>query len=156
MIRRPPRSTPKPSSAASDVYKRQVERAAGKAGELTFGKIPSVIPSIQPVDRKTAVDEDWTLQVRRGETASARLVIKRKKGFTKEVSFGKEDAGRNASAGVYVDNIGLSGLIVLKDSNERVFYVTADISADPGKRSFYVKANVDGGVTSHPITVEVK
>ena len=25
MIRRPPRSTPKPSSAASDVYKRQIE-----------------------------------------------------------------------------------------------------------------------------------
>ena len=142
--------------AWADVNGRKVERAAGKAGELTFGVIPSVIPSIQPVDRKTAVDEDWTLQVRRGETASARLVIKRKKGFTKEVSFGKEDAGRNASAGVYVDNIGLSGLIVLKDSSERVFYVTADISADPGKRSFYVKANVDGGVTSHPITVEVK
>ena len=29
MIRRPPRSTPKPSSAASDVYKRQVWIGAG-------------------------------------------------------------------------------------------------------------------------------
>ena len=29
MIRRPPRSTPKPSSAASDVYKRQVKDRAG-------------------------------------------------------------------------------------------------------------------------------
>ena len=29
MIRRPPRSTPKPSSAASDVYKRQVLRCGG-------------------------------------------------------------------------------------------------------------------------------
>ena len=28
MMRRPPRSTPKPSSAASDVYKRQVEELA--------------------------------------------------------------------------------------------------------------------------------
>ena len=33
MIRRPPRSTPKPSSAASDVYKRQGETPA--AGSLT-------------------------------------------------------------------------------------------------------------------------
>ena len=28
MIRRPPRSTPKPSSAASDVYKRQIQGSA--------------------------------------------------------------------------------------------------------------------------------
>ncbi|VTU61022.1 hypothetical protein AMBR_BLFENHAL_02864 [Lacticaseibacillus rhamnosus] len=34
MIRRPPRSTPKPSSAASDVYKRQL-------------KIVSYMPNIQ-------------------------------------------------------------------------------------------------------------
>jgi len=27
MKRRPPRSTPKPSSAASDVYKRQIQRS---------------------------------------------------------------------------------------------------------------------------------
>ena len=32
MIRRPPRSTPKPSSAASDVYKRQQWNAAFDAG----------------------------------------------------------------------------------------------------------------------------
>ena len=30
MIRRPPRSTPKPSSAASDVYKRQIYNDLGK------------------------------------------------------------------------------------------------------------------------------
>ena len=30
MIRRPPRSTPKPSSAASDVYKRQIMEFAKK------------------------------------------------------------------------------------------------------------------------------
>ena len=29
MIRRPPRSTPKPSSAASDVYKRQTRKLIG-------------------------------------------------------------------------------------------------------------------------------
>ena len=32
MIRRPPRSTPKPSSAASDVYKRQVLYEMYKSG----------------------------------------------------------------------------------------------------------------------------
>ena len=68
---------------------------------------------VQPIDRDVADAEDWTLQVRRGETVSARVVIRRKEGFGGEVSFGKENSGRNASQGVYVDNIGLSGLLVL-------------------------------------------
>ncbi|QDT12208.1 c-type cytochrome domain-containing protein [Planctomycetes bacterium K23_9] len=134
---------------------QKVERRVGKIGGLTLGEHPSVIPRIMPTDRDTKPTEDWVLQVRRGETASARLVIDRKKGFDKEVSFGKELSGRNTSAGVYVDNIGLNGLIVLKNANERVFYLTADVSADPGKRSFFLTAKVDGNVTSHPITVEV-
>ena len=33
MIRRPPRSTPKPSSAASDVYKRQDKKYSSKIAE---------------------------------------------------------------------------------------------------------------------------
>jgi len=37
MIRRPPRSTPKPSSAASDVYKRQKYRDA-----MSYSKIRSL------------------------------------------------------------------------------------------------------------------
>ena len=72
-----------------------------------------------------------------------------------EVGFGKEDSGRNAAQGVYVDNIGLNGLLVLAEANEREFFLTADPTAVPGRRSFFLKANVDGGVTSHPITVEV-
>ena len=36
MIRRPPRSTPKPSSAASDVYKRQI---ADRVGVINQGEI---------------------------------------------------------------------------------------------------------------------
>nr|CUV43086.1 protein of unknown function [Ralstonia solanacearum] len=37
MIRRPPRSTPKPSSAASDVYKRQVLTTGRPLLGLTIG-----------------------------------------------------------------------------------------------------------------------
>ena len=46
MIRRPPRSTPKPSSAASDVYKRQVIVGAGFAG-MTFAlNLKNLNPSL--------------------------------------------------------------------------------------------------------------
>ena len=43
MIRRPPRSTPKPSSAASDVYKRQVLKAKGiKKGDRVCIYLPMI------------------------------------------------------------------------------------------------------------------
>ncbi len=141
--------------ARAKVAGRLVERRVGKVGEFSLGDRPSVIPSLQPIDRNVGDDEDWTLQVRRGETVSARVVIRRKEDFNSEVSFGKEDSGRNVSQGVYVDNIGLNGLLVLADKNEREFFLTADPTTVPGKRSFFLTAAVDGGVTTHPITIEV-
>ena len=57
--------------------------------------------------------------------------------------------------GVYVDNIGLNGLLVREGENEREFFLTADPIAEPGKRSFFLSGAVDGTVTTHPITVEV-
>ena len=40
MIRRPPRSTPKPSSAASDVYKRQDSSVLQEMRERVLEKLP--------------------------------------------------------------------------------------------------------------------
>ncbi len=141
--------------AHATVAGRRVERKVGVAGEFTLGDRPSVIPSMQPIDHDVAENEEWTLQVRRGETVSARVVLRRKEGFNNEVSFGKEDSGRNTSQGVYVDNIGLNGLLIRANQNEREFFLTADPTTLPGKRRMHLKANVDGGVTTHPITVEV-
>ncbi len=141
--------------AWANIDGRLVERTVGNVGEFTLTDRPSVIPSLQPIDRTVAEDQSWTLQIHRGETASARVVIRRKEGFDNEVSFGKENSGRNASHGVYVDNIGLNGLLLLAKMNEREFFVTADPTAALGKRSFFLTANVDGGVTTHPMVVEV-
>ena len=95
------------------------------------------------------------LQVRRGESVAARVVVRRKEGFSGQVSFGKENSGRNTTHGVYVDNIGLNGLLVRQGEDERGFVLTADPIAQPGKRSFFLRGEVDGNVTTHPITVEV-
>lgn len=141
--------------ATATINGRVVERRVGPVGELTLGDRPSAIPSIHPVDRNAAENETWTLSLRRGETATARVVIRRKENFTKEVSFGKEDSGRNTTHGVYVDNIGLNGLLVRENETEREFFLTADPIAQPGKRYFFLRAEIDGNVTSHPIVVEV-
>ena len=49
MIRRPPRSTPKPSSAASDVYKRQAMVYSITEGEDKPVKYPVMFRSVQVV-----------------------------------------------------------------------------------------------------------
>ncbi|MDG2223702.1 MAG: hypothetical protein P8L85_20145 [Rubripirellula sp.] len=138
-----------------EVLGKWVERDLGSVGDLSLEKRPSAIPSIQPVGRTLAEDENWTLTVRRGETVSARVVIRRSEGFTNQVSFGNENAGRNTAHGVYVDNIGLNGLLVRQNEDEREFFLTADPIAMPGKRTFFLTGSVDGKVTTHPITVEV-
>jgi hypothetical protein len=141
--------------ARATINGKLVERQVGPVGDLKLGDRPSAIPSIHPIDRNVAENESWTLRLHRGETVSARVLIRRKEGFTAEVSFGKEDAGRNATHGVYVDNIGLNGLLVRENEVEREFFLTADPIAKPGKRSFYLRGEIEGNITTHPIVVEV-
>jgi len=141
--------------ARAMVLGRMVEQQVGDLGILKLGEEPNVVPSIQPLDRMVDVAEDWTLQVRRGHSVAARVVVRRKEGFVGQVSFGKENAGRNAPHGVYVDNIGLNGLLVRQGEDERGFVLTADPVAKLGKRAFFLRGEVDGNITTHPITVEV-
>ena len=141
--------------ASATILGKQVERSLGSVGELTLEDRPNAVPTIHPIDREVATNERWTLQVRRGETVTARVMVDRKEGFTAEISFGKEDAGRNSTHGVYVDNIGLNGLLVRQNESVREFFITADPIAALGKRDFHLRAATDGGVTSHPIVLEV-
>lgn len=141
--------------ARATVGGRHVEREAGRINKLTLGDRPQAIASVHPVEREVPENESWTLQVRRGETATARILVRRKEGFNNEIRFGSADAGRNATHGVYVDNIGLSGLLVRAGENEREFFLTADPIARPGKRSFHLQAEIDGKVTTYPMMVEV-
>ena len=70
------------------------------------------------------------------------------------VSFGKEDSGRNLPHGLYVDNIGLNGLLLLADQSERAFFITAAPWVPPSTSTFYLRASVDG-ITSFPVTIRV-
>jgi mono/diheme cytochrome c family protein len=142
--------------ASANVLGVVTVQEVGDLGVLKLGDQPSVVPSIQPVEGEFGVSEGWTLQVRRGQSVAARVVVRRKEGFTGQVSFGKENAGRNATHGVYVDNIGLNGLLVRQGENERGFVLRADPIAELGKRAFFLRAEVDGNVTTFPITVEVQ
>ena len=141
--------------ATATILGKRVERNLGPVGDLIVADRPKVIPTIQRIDGNALSTDPWTLKVRRGETISARVTIDRISDFTAEVSFGKEDSGRNAPHGVYVDNIGLSGLLVRQNESVREFFITADPITKPGKRWFHLRAGADGGITSRPVMLEV-
>ncbi len=94
------------------------------------------------------------LMIRPGQTFRARVKVDRA-GVKGPISFGKADAGRNLPHGVYIDNIGLNGLLIVPDKSEREFFITAAKWVRPGERLFHLRANVDGGHVSWPVVLQV-
>jgi mono/diheme cytochrome c family protein len=137
---------------------RRVERVAGEAGPLKLADRGKVTLAIYPDDGDESarpLHADSVVSVRRGETISLIVRADRQEGFQTEVSLGNETSGRNLPHGAYVDNIGLNGLLVRENESERRFFITADEITQLGRRQFFLTGNVDGGVTSEPITIEV-
>ncbi|MCY2982824.1 MAG: hypothetical protein NTY15_04215 [Planctomycetota bacterium] len=94
------------------------------------------------------------LVIRPGQTISANLVIER--GENKgDISFGGDDSGRNLPHGCYVDNIGLSGLLIPAGQSVREVFLTAAPWVDPQTRMFHLRAKVDGNPATLPIQIRV-
>ncbi len=94
------------------------------------------------------------LEIKPGQTISANLVIER--GDTKgDISFGGDDSGRNLPHGCYVDNIGLSGLLIPDGQTVREVFITAAPWVEPQSRLFHLRAKVDGNPTTLPIQIRV-
>jgi len=94
------------------------------------------------------------LEIRPGRTISANVVIER--GESKgDISFGGDDSGRNLPHGCYVDNIGLSGLLIPAGQSVREVFITAAPWVEPQTRLFHLRAKVDGNPTTLPIQIRV-
>lgn len=158
--------------ATADILDRSVSRSAGNLGVLKKSESTQVAPwivslsvnstqpvsaggteAMNPTDRPKAFET--VLQVRRGGTISAKVIVQRSEAQTGEVSFGNALAARNPAHGVYVDNIGLNGLLLLTGMNEREFFISAESKTALGRRPFFLKAEIDGGITTLPIWLDV-
>lgn len=147
-----------PLTATATIHGRRVERSPGTLGKLSLQARPKAIPRIEPIDESTAQRDEFgrlILSVRRGQTISARVVVDREDGFTQEISFGKETSGRNTAHGVYIDNIGLNGLLVRHHESAQTFFLTADPVAQTGPRLFHLTAEIQSGLTTSSVIVDV-
>ena len=158
---------PAPDAAVSGAVKvtavavvdgREVAKEIGTLGELKLAEKPKVTVAILPGPDASAVrqvpGEPLTLLVRPGSTIAARVKAERHD-FANRIEVGNADAGRNLPHGVYVDNIGLNGLLIVEGQTEREFFITASPVAKPGRRLFFLKAGPDGGQCSTPVMIEV-
>ena len=100
-------------------------------------------------------DRPFELTIAPGETITARVIVERN-GFKGRVDFGKDDSGRNLPHGVYVDNIGLNGLMIVEGQTERDFFITAAKWVPETTRLFHLRATAEKGQTSWPLLLHVR
>ena len=111
------------------------------------------IKLLDPPKLKVRVEPEH-ITIRPGETIAAKVFVERN-GYTGNVNLGKHDAGRNLPHGVYVDNIGLNGLLITSGKSEREFFITCDTWVPEISRIFHLKTGQEKGIASQPIRLTV-
>ena len=117
--------------------------------------LATVLPAEGDLPEDVSFEKPLELTIAPGETISARLKIVRRD-FKARVGAGKHDAGRNLPHGVYVDNIGLNGLLIVEGQSEREFFITADKWVPETSRLFHIKLDPEKGLVSPPVMLHVK
>ena len=128
-------------------------------GEIKLGQPAKVLVRIEPDgdSGNPLKNENGPLEltVRAGETISAKVLATRID-FKDRIELGKEDSGRNLPHGVYVDNLGLSGLLIIEGETERSFTLRAPKWVPESSRWIFFRAKQDGGQASQPVLLHVK
>ena len=150
-------------TASAELNGKQLSPKTIKIGELKLAPKPKILVQVL-ADRKEmnpqspaaiAPTEPGELVIAPGETISATLKVERN-GFDGEIKFGVDRAGRNLPHGVYIDNIGLNGVTLLKGENQRTIFLTARKWVPEQTRPFHLQAEEEGKQTSWPVMITVR
>jgi mono/diheme cytochrome c family protein len=148
------------ATASAAIWGREVAHALNRLGEIQLAPKPKLRVRIVPTEDGTRPISDSPdgppgFEIHRGQTITLKVKVERN-GYAGQVAFGKEGAGRNLPFGVYVDNLGLNGLLIVEDQDERTFFITADPSVPPQTRHFHLTTAVAGGHSSPPVVLHVR
>ncbi|HVJ86503.1 MAG TPA: c-type cytochrome domain-containing protein [Caulifigura sp.] len=147
-------------TATARINGRDVSEDVAGFTEFKTGAKPKLLAKVIPHEsgaKPVAAPEGGPLEfeIEPGETIMLKLIVDRQ-GFDGVLPFGKEDAGRNLPYGVYVDNVGLNGLLLLEGQSEREFFITASKVAAEQTRVFQIRTTADGGQATPPVILHVK
>lgn len=94
------------------------------------------------------------LLVPAGKTIKCRLEVHRKN-HEGLIGFGREEAAWNMPHGLYVDNIGLNGVLMPANENQREVFITCESWVEAQERPIFFEATIDGRPTSKPMMLRV-
>jgi len=141
--------------AKATIRGKEVTKNVGSLGKIELLEAPKMYVEIHPTEGEAEPGQPVEFTVAPGETITGRVVVRRN-GSKSLASFGKEDAGRNFPHGVYVDNIGLNGLLIPAEDTERTFFITAANWVPDTTRFVHLKVAQDGKQTSLPAIIHVR
>ena len=128
-------------------------------GEIKRGAAAKVTVEILPDEGTPVVRNEpgkpLEIAIQPGQTITAKVRATRHD-FKDRIELGKEDSGRNLPHGIYVDNLGLNGLLVVEGETERQFFLTAPKWVPDTVRPIFFRAKGDGGQTARPILLHVR
>jgi hypothetical protein len=133
-------------TATAQISGRTVTRDGGSLGKITLQDSAPLFVELDPSG--SAASE---ITIAPGGTVPALLKIRRN-GHTELVTFQVE----NLPHGIIVDNIGLNGVLIPKDQNEREIFITAAKWVPETDRLCYAVSNEAGRQTSRPVLVKVR
>jgi hypothetical protein len=141
--------------ASASIRGKTVEQALGMDREVKVGPPAKIQVDVLATDETRTDNGPLELIIHPGQTISARVRVQRKD-FDGRIPFGGEDAGRNLPHGLYVDNIGLNGLMIVEGQTERTFSITAAQWVAETSRMFHIRTTEDGGQSSRPVLLNVR
>ncbi|MBX3440229.1 MAG: hypothetical protein KF861_22255, partial [Planctomycetaceae bacterium] len=147
-------------TAFAEIDGREVTHSVGSFGKIQLAegqqlraKILPAEGGVQPLSE--SADAPMEVVIAPGETIMLKVAVERN-GVEGEISFGKETSGRNLPHGLYVDNIGLNGLLLLSDQSEREFFITADHWVPEQTRLFHLTTSAGGGQATPPVILHIR
>ena len=152
-------TVPEPAAAAGrEAAGRAVVQEIGGLGDLQLAAAPKITLEIVAgaggPHARLVPGEPLELSIRPGETISAKVRATRHD-FKDRIRLGGFGAGRNLPHGVFIDNLGLNGLMIVEGTTERKFFITASPIAKPGRRLFHLRTLDDDVQVSLPAVINV-
>jgi WD40 repeat protein len=142
-------------TATAMINGKSVTKDVNHFGTITLGAKPKLFVSLEPyVEGETNVYSGTgipELTIAPGQIIPAWLKIQRN-GHKDLVTFQVE----NLPHGIIVDNIGLNGVLIPKDQNERQIFLTAAKWVQETDRLCYTIENQVGKQTSRPVLIKVR
>jgi len=141
--------------ATAQIDGKSVRQSIGSLGKIEVSESPKLLVQLIPDHETEAPDDRYpVVELKAGTTTTATIRITRQD-HEGRVGFGNESGAVNAPHGVYVDNIGLNGVLIVEGQDERQFFITAESWVKPVERVIFVEAGEAGKPTSNPVLLRV-